>query len=115
MPHSLNTKFHRRAKGTLAIAAAFVSFLAMAPANGAGAPTAEQLRGEGKACEQSDGFLRAVNPADQGVVDQINGRRRAAYQQEAAAAGGGTDVAAVGALYAQSVIPKQPNYRACPN
>jgi uncharacterized protein YdbL (DUF1318 family) len=97
----------------LAFAAAFAGTMAMTPAVGAGAPTAEQLRGEGRACEQADGYLRALNAADQAAVEQINARRRAAYQQEAAAAGAG-DVAAVGALYAQSVIPQQPNYRRCP-
>jgi uncharacterized protein YdbL (DUF1318 family) len=103
-----------RTPATLALAAALAGLVAVAPAQSAGAPTAEQLRSEGRACELADGYLRALNAADQAAVEQINARRRAAYQQEATAAGGGADAAAVGALYAQSVIPQQPNYRRCP-
>lgn len=74
------------------------------------AQTANELRIAGSACEQPDGFMRALDPAVQAGVDAINAQRRQVYQQQAA--NEGIDLAAVGAVYAQQ-ISAQPNYRAC--
>ena len=74
-------------------------------------PSADQLRRDGRACEQPDGFLRALAPDAQGEVQQINAQRRQVYQQRATQEG--VEVAAVGVLFAEE-IRRQPDYRACP-
>lgn len=74
-------------------------------------PNAEQLRREARACEQPDGFLRALNPDAEAAVQGINAQRRQVYQQRATQEN--VALEAVGLLYAAE-IKTQPNYRACP-
>ena len=82
-------------------------FAAIAPAL---AQSAEDLRRDGAACEQPDGYMRALNPGAQQAVNQINAQRRDFYQMRAAEEG--VDVAAVAAVFAME-IANQPNYRGC--
>ena len=74
------------------------------------AQSAEDLRGDGAACEQADGYMRALNPGAQQAVNQINTQRRDFYEMRAAAEG--IDVAAVAAVFAME-IANQANYRSC--
>jgi uncharacterized protein YdbL (DUF1318 family) len=76
------------------------------------AQTADVLRRDGKACEQTDGFLRALTPDARQAVDTINAQRRTVYQQRAEQQR--VDIAAVGAIFAQYISTK-PDYRACTN
>jgi uncharacterized protein YdbL (DUF1318 family) len=89
---------------------ASAAVLALAAATPAFAQTAEELRRDGAACEQPDGFLRALNPGVQAAVNTINEQRRNFYQTRAAAEG--VDAASVGAVFATE-IRNQPNYRPC--
>jgi uncharacterized protein YdbL (DUF1318 family) len=77
----------------------------------AGAPTARELRAAGRACEQPDGFLRALSPDAQADVERLNGQRRAVYQRRAAELN--VDVAASGVIFAEQ-IRGEPDYRPCP-
>lgn len=74
------------------------------------AQTAEELRRDGEACEQVDGYLRALNPGAQEAVNTINAQRRAFYEMRAAEEG--VEVAAVAAVYAME-LQSQTNYRGC--
>src|SRR5262245_25453160 len=95
-----------------ALGVALLALMAAAsvPATAAQGPGADQLRREGRACEQPDGFLRAVAPDAAAVVDQINAQRRQVYEQRAAQER--VEMAAVALLYAEE-IKKQPDYRGC--
>jgi len=95
-----------------ALGMALLALLAAAsvPATAAQGPSADQLRREGRACEQADGFLRAVAPDAAAAVDQINAQRRQVYEQRAAQER--VEMAAVALLYAEE-IKKGPDYRAC--
>jgi uncharacterized protein YdbL (DUF1318 family) len=75
-------------------------------------PNADQLRREGRACEQPDGYLRALSPDARAAVEQINAQRRNFYQQRATQER--VDAVAVAVVYAEE-IKKQPDYRACQN
>ena len=86
-------------------------FAGAAAVTAAQGPNADQLRREGRACEQPDGFIRALSPDAQADVERINAQRRQVYQQRAAQER--VDLAAVGVLYAEE-IRRQPDYRACP-
>jgi uncharacterized protein YdbL (DUF1318 family) len=74
------------------------------------AQSAEDLRRDGAACEQADGYLRALNPGAQASVDTINAQRRDFYTMRAREEG--VDAAAVAAVFATE-IANQPNYRPC--
>jgi uncharacterized protein YdbL (DUF1318 family) len=76
------------------------------------AQNAETLRREAKACEQPDGFMRAITPDARAAVETINNQRRTVYTQRAQQER--VEMAAVAVVYAQE-ITKQPDYRACPN
>ncbi len=89
---------------------ASAAVLALATATPAFAQTAEELRRDGAACEQPDGFLRALNPTAQAAVNTINDQRRNHYETRAAAEG--VDAASVGAVFAVE-LQSQPNYRGC--
>lgn len=93
---------------SMLIATAFVGGIALsAPAL---AQSAEDLRGSGAACEQPDGYMRALAPDAQQAVNQINAQRRQFYEMRAAEEG--VDAAAVAAVFAME-IRNQPNYRGC--
>ena len=94
-----------------AVLASVVLLGAGSAAFAAEGPNAEQLRREARACEQPDGFLRALNPNAQDAVQTINAKRRTVYQQDATREN--TQLAAVGVIYAEK-IKSAPNYRACP-
>jgi uncharacterized protein YdbL (DUF1318 family) len=57
-------------------------FAGAAAVTAAQGPSADQLRAAGRACEQPDGFLRALAPDAEGEVQQINAqiRRQPAYR-----------------------------------
>jgi uncharacterized protein YdbL (DUF1318 family) len=74
------------------------------------AQTAQELRRDGDACEQVDGYMRALTPGVQEVVNQINAQRRSFYEMRAVEEG--VDVAAVAAVFAME-LQNQPNYRGC--
>ena len=93
----------------LAVSGLTLAAVALAPLP-AVAQTADELRSAARACEQPDGFMRALDPAAQTAVEAINTQRRGVYQEQATREG--VDISAVGAVYAQQ-IGIQPNYRAC--
>ncbi len=99
----LRTNLH-----SLFLAAAMIA--GIGAASPAFAQTAEEMRGDGRACEQPDGYLRALNPAVQAAVDAINAQRRTFYQTRATAEG--VDAASVGAVFAVE-LQSQPTYRGC--
>ena len=74
------------------------------------AQTAEELRKNDEACEQADGYMRALTPAAQAAVNAINAQRRDFYTMRAEEEG--VDVVAVGAVFAEE-IRNQPGYRGC--
>ena len=74
------------------------------------AQTAEELRRDATACERPDGYMQALNPGVQAVVNAINAQRRAFYEMRAAEEG--VDVAAVAAVFAIE-LTNQPDYRGC--
>ena len=93
------------------IVAAVIAALAVGlAAHAASAQTAEELRRDAKACEQPDGYLRALNGDVQQAVQRINQQRQQTYQERATREGVAT--AAVAAVYAQQ-IRSQPNFRSC--
>lgn len=93
---------------SLVIAAALAGGIALsAPAY---AQTAEELRRDATACEQPDGYMRALNPGVQAAVNAINAQRRTFYEMRAAEEG--VDVAAVAAVFATQ-LTSQPDYRGC--
>jgi uncharacterized protein len=85
-----------------------VLILALAPAI---AQNAEVLRRDAKACEQPDGFMRALAPDARGAVDTINAQRRRVYEQRATEEK--VELAAAAQIYALE-ISKRPDYRPCP-
>lgn len=94
-------------KSLLFATALLGGFVASTPAF---AQSAEELRGNGTACEQADGYMRALSPDAQQAVNQINAQRREFYEMRAAAEG--VDAAAVAAVFAMEIM-NQPNYRGC--
>jgi uncharacterized protein YdbL (DUF1318 family) len=74
------------------------------------AQTAEELRTNGEACEQADGYMRALSPGAQAAVNEINAQRREFYAMRAEEEG--VDVVDVGAVFAEE-IRNQPGYRGC--
>jgi uncharacterized protein YdbL (DUF1318 family) len=101
------SSMHRVFKSLLLVTALIGGIAAASPAF---AQNAEELRRDGAACEQADGYLRALNPGSQGAVDTINAQRRDFYGMRAAEEG--VDVGAVAAVFATE-IANQPNYRSC--
>lgn len=93
---------------TLLFATALI--VGMAAAAPAFAQAAEDLRRDGVACEQADGFMQALDQSAQPSVDQINAQRRDFYAMRAAEEG--VEAAAVAAVFAME-IRNQPNYRGC--
>ena len=81
---------------------------ALAPAM---AQNAEELRRDAKACEQRDGFMRALTPDARQAVETINAQRRQVYDRRAAEER--VDIAAAAQIYALE-ISKRPDYRGCP-
>ena len=94
-------------KSLLFAAALIGGIAAAAPAL---AQSAEDLRRDGAACEQADGYMRALNPNAQQTVNQINAQRREFYQMRAASEG--VDASAVAAVFAMEIV-NQANYRGC--
>ena len=76
----------------------------------ASAQTAEELRRDGKACEQPDGYMRALSAEAQQAVQRINEQRLKFYEERGRKEG--VLAAAAGAVYAQQ-IRSQPHYRPC--
>lgn len=74
------------------------------------AQTAEELRRDGEACEQIDGYMRALNPGAEDAVDRINAQRLSFYEMRAAEEG--VEAAVVAAVFAME-LQSQPNYRPC--
>lgn len=74
------------------------------------AQTAEELRTNGEACEQANGYMRALTPGAQAAVNEINAQRREFYMMRAEEEG--VDVVAVGAVFAEE-IRGLPGYRGC--
>jgi uncharacterized protein YdbL (DUF1318 family) len=82
----------------------------MGLASPASAQTAEELRRDARACEQEDGYLRALNQGAEAAVNRINAQRLAFYQMRAMEEN--VEVEAVAAIFAME-IQTQPNYRGC--
>ncbi len=104
---SETTSMHSMFKSLLFAVALISGLAAAAPAV---AQTAEELRRDATACEQVDGYMRALNPGVQAAVNAINAQRRAFYEMRASEEG--VDVAAVAAVFAME-IANQPDYRGC--
>jgi uncharacterized protein YdbL (DUF1318 family) len=98
-------------RGLVFFASVFALSLA-GSALAAGQATSDQLRREGRACEQQDGFLRALNPDAQAAVADINAARRRVYEQRATQEN--VDIAAAALVFAEQ-IRREPTYVACPN
>ena len=75
------------------------------------AQNAEELRRDAKACEQPDGYMRALTADARQAVETINAQRRRVYEMRAAQER--VDSAAAAQIYALE-ISKLPDYRACP-
>lgn len=91
----------------LAVLTLTAGMVMTAPAVG---QTAEELRRDGEACEQIDGYMRALNPGAEDAVDRINAQRLSFYEMRAAEEG--VEAAVVAAVFAME-LQSQPNYRPC--